>query len=268
MKAKVTRLFKEYYISVLSVVAFLSVWEIASRMNETLNIFVGTPTGAINEFINFFTAENILTYVLPSMEALLIGLVLSIFLGVLIGFLISLNQNVYRAFRPFIFTLNAIPAIVFLPLIIIFMGISVQSVVLAIVLMSVIPIVINVTEGIRNTDTSLIKMAQSFGANKFIILQKVVFPSVLPYLFSGVRIAIGKSLVALIIAELYGLNKGLGYLIAFYGSTVQTSRLIGIVLFILIINGILLILLRMAEKKILRTEPILKNLITVGGKYE
>jgi NitT/TauT family transport system permease protein len=241
-------LIKRNYISILSVSVFLLLWEIGSRVGFLPSDYVGTPSKIFIEFFGLFTAQNLSDYLLPSVESLFLGLALAIIMGVVLGYAIGMNITVRKIFKPFLFAINAVPAVVFFPLIILTLGISLQSVILTIVLMCFVPVMINVMEGVSSTDSQLLSMADSFGSKKLFVLKNIIFYSTLPYIFAGTRAAIGKSVIALIVAELYGLNQGIGYLVSYYGSTFQINKLMSLVLFILVLNGILFTILMGFEK--------------------
>jgi NitT/TauT family transport system permease protein len=245
---KIKKLFKKYDLSIISVVVFLVLWEIGGRLNLLPVDYIGMPSKIMVEFVHLLNPTFLGSYLLPSLEALIIGLTASIVLGVVLGFLIGVNPIVRKIFKPFMLALNAIPVIVFFPFFILIFGISLQSVITTIIIMCAIPILINVVEGVANTDPQLMIMAKSFNATSSFVVSEVVFFSSLPYIFSSIRAAIGKAIVALVIAEIYGLNKGIGYLISYYGSSFHVDKLMGIVLIILLINVILSSILWWVEK--------------------
>jgi NitT/TauT family transport system permease protein len=95
-------------------------------------------------------------------------------------------------------------------------------------------------------------MAKSFGANKLFILRTITFYSILPFVFSSLRIAVGRGLAGLIVGEAFGYGKGLGFLVSFYGNTFQTPRLMFVILVLLIISFILINLIGKSEKRVIK----------------
>lgn len=243
-------LLKKHGLSIISVIIFFLLWEIGSRLNVLPKDYIGTPSIFIVEFFHLFTPRIITTYLLPSVEALIIGLPTAILLGVVIAFAIGINPTVRKIFKPFLFAVNTIPVVVFFPLFVFAFGISLESVIIVIIAMCTVPVLINVVQGIASADPLLLTMAKSFKVSKFFVVKDILFFSALPYLIAGIRAAIGRSIIALIIAELYGLNRGIGYLIAFYGGSFHADKLMALVIFILLINCVLFAILWLIEKSL------------------
>ena len=111
--------------------------------------------------------------------------------------------------------------------------------------------VISIMEGVENSNGAMIKMAKSFQLSRRAILKKIIFFDSLPSIFSGIKIAIGRGVVGIVIAELFGQGKGLGYLIAIYGSTYQTEKLIFIIFLLFLITLLSIKIVSIIEKKVL-----------------
>ena len=246
---KTRELLSKHGLSIASVLVFFSLWEAGSRLGVLPKDYIGTPSVFFVEFYKLFNQRTINTYLLPSVEALVTGLLIAIVLGTVFGFAIGVNATVRKIFKPFLFAINTIPVVVFFPLFVFAFGISLESVIIVIVAMCTVPILINVVQGVASADSLLLTMAKSFKAKKLLVVKEVLFYSTLPYLFAGIKAAIGRSVIALIIAELYGLNRGIGYLIAFYGGSFHADKLMALVLFILLINCILFAILWFIEKR-------------------
>ncbi len=247
---------KKYGLSVLSVIIFIFLWEVGSRLGILPVDYIGTPSKIFFEFTHMWTPDFVNTYFLPSIEELFIGLAISIAVGTVFGFLIGINSTVRQIFKPFFFAINTVPVMVFFPLFIIAFGISLQTVIIAIVVTCAAPIMINVAEGVANTDPLLLGMAKSFNAKGFFVFKEVLLGSTLPYLFAGIKSGVGRAIIALIIAELYGLNKGIGYLISFYGSGLHTDKLMAIVLLILLLNCIIFSMIWLIERNLYEEKRI------------
>lgn len=245
---KLRKLLSKHGLSVTSVIVFFALWEAGSRFGILPKDYIGTPSVFFVEFFKLFDQRTINAYLLPSVEALITGLLIAIVLGTLVGFAIGVNATVRKIFKPFLFAINTIPVVVFFPLFVFAFGISLESVIIVIVAMCTVPILINVVQGVASADPLLLTMAKSFKAGKIFVVKEVLFYSTLPYLFAGIKAAIGRSVIALIIAELYGLNRGIGYLIAFYGGSFHADKLMALVLFILLINCILFAILWLVEE--------------------
>ncbi len=116
--------------------------------------------------------------------------------------------------------------------------------------MAVFPILINTMSGVKTTDPSLIKAARSYGANEFQMFKEVIFPSTLSYILTGIRLAIGRALIAVVVAEMLAANKGIGYAIRHASELFRTAEYLGYVGVLMVFSVLLTQLLKVVERKI------------------
>jgi NitT/TauT family transport system permease protein len=135
--------------------------------------------------------------------------------------------------------MDATPRVALLPLVIIWLGIGILSKVGIIFLGAVFPMLINARDGVKTTPLHLINAARSFGASEWQVFRSVVFPSSLPFVITGLRIAVGRALVGVLVGELYAATAGIGFMITVAGATFQTDKVfVGVLIFA--ISGIIL----------------------------
>lgn len=135
-------------------------------------------------------------------------------------------------FDPFVNAMNATPRVALLPLVIIWLGIGILSKLGIIFLGAVFPMLINARDGVKTTPLNLINAAKSFGATEWQIFKSVIFPSTVPFLLTGLRIAVGRALVGVLVGELYAATAGVGFMITVAGATFQTDKVfVGILIF-------------------------------------
>ena len=147
-----------------------------------------------------------------SLTNFLIGFAISVVLGVVMGVPMGWYKTVHKTFDPLLSGIYATPLIALLPLIIMMFGLGSVSKIIMTMLAAVFPILINTMVGIANTDNRLITMSRAFGARDSQIFMKVSLPGSLPYIVAGMRVALGRALVYIVVAEQYGAATGLGYL--------------------------------------------------------
>jgi ABC-type nitrate/sulfonate/bicarbonate transport system permease component len=140
------------------------------------------------------------------------------------GLAMGRSVAIRSTLEPFTTALNASPQVAFLPLLIIWLGIGFSSKVALVFLGSFIIVLINTETGVAHVDPRLIETARSFTAGERQILVKIVLPSALPFIIAGMRLAIGRALVMVVVAEIYASNKGLGYLIFQAGGMYDTAQ--------------------------------------------
>jgi NitT/TauT family transport system permease protein len=113
---------------------------------------------------------------------------------------------------------------------ILWLGIGIASKVAVVFLISVFPIVISTASGVRNVDAHYLEVARAFGARESQIVTKVMIPAALPFVLTGIRLAIGRAIVGVVVGELFGANAGLGFLIFTSGQTFDVPTLFSAVL--------------------------------------
>lgn len=244
---------KQFYtgISLISVAVFILLWEYIAVHRIVDPIFIGRPSLILGEFLSFFSNKIFLTSYFASIKTLLLGYLIALILGTVLGIIFGLNKLIYAALKPYIYAINSIPALAFIPIIIIWFGIGVFPKFFIIVLTAIIPMILNVIEGVNSVDKKLLKMAQSFSAGYFFRVKKIIIYEVIPFVVSGARNALGKAFVALIIAEFYGLGKdGLGYYISYYGETYKTNKFFAVLGVVLLTSLVLTYLLKLIERYI------------------
>jgi NitT/TauT family transport system permease protein len=200
------------WLGVMGVVAFFLGWELSTRL-EIINPFYFPPfSKIIIKGYELFANGSIWEHMWFSLTNFLIGFVISVVLGVVIGVPMGWYRAVHKTFDPLLSGIYATPLIALLPLIIMMFGLGSISKIIMTILAAVFPILINTMVGIANTDNRLITMARAFGAYDSQIFMKVSLPGSLPYIVAGMRVALGRALVYIVVAEQYGAATGLGYL--------------------------------------------------------
>ncbi|NLS07701.1 ABC transporter permease subunit [Rhizobium sp. P32RR-XVIII] len=116
--------------------------------------------------------------------------------------------------QPWISGLYATPTIALAPLFILWMGVGIWSKVVMVATLVIFPVIINTEAGLRTTSVNLIEMVRCFGANPAQVFMKVSLPSALPFIFAGLKLGIGRGLIGVVVAELFGSRAGIGQLIS------------------------------------------------------
>jgi ABC-type nitrate/sulfonate/bicarbonate transport system permease component len=203
---------------------FLGVWEAASRAGLIDPLFASSPTLIVAKFVEMFSDGSIWPHIAASAEVTAMGFALSVAVGVPLGLVMGRIPLIASTIEPFVAALYASPQVAFLPLLIIWLGIGFSSKVALVFLGSFIIVLINTETGVTQTDPRLIETARSFMANERQIMSKIVLPSALPFIIAGMRLAIGRALVMVVVAEIYASNRGLGYLIFQAGGMYDTAQ--------------------------------------------
>jgi ABC-type nitrate/sulfonate/bicarbonate transport system permease component len=150
--------------------------------------------------------------------------------GIAFGILIGASTTVADYSEVYLNALYATPLVAIAPLLILWLGIGVASKVAVVFLISVFPIVISTASGVRNVDAHFLEVARAFGAREGQIVAKVMVPAALPFVLTGIRLAVGRAIVGVVVGEVFGSSAGLGYLIYTAGQTFDVPTLFSAVL--------------------------------------
>ena len=186
-------------------------WELVPHLvtlSAGTKLFFTTPSQIAGTLWTMFATGTIWTPLGVSASGFALGLGLAIVVGLPLGVLIGRSRTLNAMLDPFITAFNATPRLVFLPLIMLWFGLGLWSKVVIVFIGALFPILINTYEGVRNADKVLINVVRSFGAKEWDIARLVVVPNALPYIIAGLRLAIGRAVLGVVVAEFFGSEYG------------------------------------------------------------
>ena len=249
------RLNSKYLYGGGAVVAVLVLWQIVAALRIKPAIILPGPTDVIAAFRQLFASATIWTDLATSGKELLYGLVLATLVGLPLGLLIGWYRKLSYAASPLINFLYATPRIALTPLLIIWLGIGMTSKIAIVFLMAIFPIMINTASGVQNLDPAVLRVARCFGAGDLAIFRTIALPGSVPFIISGLRLAVGQALIGVFVAELSGATNGVGMLMNNAGQQFQTSVVFA-GLFIFALTGVVLTgLLRAVEQRFAAWRP-------------
>lgn len=222
-RAAATFLAYRFTLPILSVVIFLSAWQIVgSSINP---ILLATPSGVAIAFAAIVADGTLAPAFLRAMEVLAVGFGLSAVVGIAVGVLMGRSEAANGVISPYVNFFQATPLIGLVPLVVIWTGIGFEAEVTVTFLLAVWSIIINTSEGVKNTPATLIDMARIYHASERSVIRNIAMPYAVPFIFAGLRIALAKALIGVVIAEMDVSLKGLGGLITNFGDAFQTASL-------------------------------------------
>jgi NitT/TauT family transport system permease protein len=241
-----------------SIVLLLLVWQFLPYfvpMKEGTKLFFTVPSQIVGTLWSMFATGSIWAPLGVSATAFAIGLAMAIAAGLPLGILLGRSRTLNAMFDPFITAFNATPRLVFLPLLMLWFGIGLWSKVAIVFLGALFPLLINTYEGVRNADKVLINVVRSFGAGEWDIARLVVIPNSLPFIVVGLRLAIGRAVLGVVVAEFFGAQDGLGVVMVRAASAFQVDVVFaGLIVFAglsLIMTG----LVKLLEERMSRWRP-------------
>ena len=205
---------EKYLAGTLSVLGGLLLWEAVSRLFVANPLFLAAPTQIAQAIWALTLSGEMERHVAISAAEFAVGYVIASVIGIAVGFGMANNARFKQAMQPWISGLYATPTIALAPLFILWLGIGIWSKVLVVIFLVLFPVTINTEAGLRTTSERLIEMLRSFGASPRQIFFKVSLPSALPFILAGLKLGIGRGLIGVVVAELFGSRAGLGRLIS------------------------------------------------------
>lgn len=235
-------------LRVLSLAVILGAWELYGRHTSPL-LFTYPSAIAVAGF-QLARTSALWTALGQSLTVLAAGLGLSVVVGVAAGLAIGRSRVVDALLQVPIDALYATPTVALVPVIVLWVGFGPVAKVVVVFLFSVFAIVINTARGVKEVDADLVEVARSYLATEVGLWRDVVLPSALPYVVTGVRLAVGRALVGVVIAEFYTAIAGLGYLIVLYANSFQTARVFVPVVILMALGVTLTWLLQLVETRL------------------
>ena len=239
--AEASRIYKIYLanekkiLGTIAVAIFLTAWELVGNVFQLINpMFMSAPSLIFKAGYEMFRSDEIYHDLYVSGVEFLGGYFLAAAVGIPFGIMTGWYKRMSYIFDPFVNALNATPRVALLPLVIIWLGIGILSKVGIIFLGAVFSILINTRDGVKTTPANLLNAARSFGASEWMVFKTVVVPSTIPFILTGLRLAVGRALVGVLVGELYAATAGIGFMITVAGATFQTDKVfVGVGIFAL-----------------------------------
>lgn len=170
-------------------------------------------------------------------------------IGIPVGLVMGRYRTVEYALDPYVWLMYSAPMVALYPLIVLIVGIGQPAVVVVAVLLSIVPVIINTSQGVRNVDEALIRVAESFGAKEPMILRKVILPASIPTIMAGVRLGLGRALVGVVVGGFFAGNSGIGYDVTYAAGRLDTTGVIASVVVIVVVGVVLNSVARWIERK-------------------
>jgi NitT/TauT family transport system permease protein len=235
-------------VNVLSIATLAVLWEVAGRMMDT-NL-IPPLSNIANAWLRLLINGKLLENLVTSLWTLAAGFFLAVILGVIIGVLMGRFRPVEHFLDLYINALMSAPMTAFVPLLIMWFGLGVQSRIAVVFLFAFFVIVINTMTGVKQVDRIFVEMARSFGAKELEVFFKVVLPAAMPAIMAGVSIGMGRAVKGIVTAEMLLTLTGIGGMIMQYGSAFATDALFAVILTILMVAMIAMKLIKIVDRRL------------------
>ncbi len=229
-------------------VLFLALWEIFAYFNLINTLIFSSPSRIIATIGKLYTSGELFYHIGITLYETLLGFVISTVLGVLIAIILWWSETLRKILDPYIVVLNSLPKIALGPIVIIWFGAGMQSIIVICILITIIITIISMLNAFRSCDKDKILLMQSMGANKFQILYKLILPASVPQFISVLKISIGMSWVGSIMGEYLISSAGLGYLIVYGSQVFKLDLVMASTLLLCILASLMYVIVNYIEK--------------------
>ena len=235
-------------ISILIII--LGVWEILGQLKLINTFITSSPSRIMSTIVTLFESGDLWYHMGITLFETMAGFVIATLLGSIIAIALWWSEKLRKILDPYIVVLNSLPKIALGPLIIIWVGAGMQSIITICVLVLIIITVISMLNAFTECDKDKILLMRSMGASKWQILTKLVLPNALPQFVSILKINVGMSWVGSIIGEYLVSSAGLGYLIVYGSQVFQLDLVMSSIVLLCILAGMMYGIVSIIEKKI------------------
>jgi len=212
-----------WVITVASVAVVLIIWEIVGRQINP--VFGSYPTAIAAAFWELLISGQLGAALYDSLRPFVLGYGLAIVVGIPVGLVVGRFRVAEAALGLYVTAGYAMPLVALVPLLILWLGLGFAVKVAVVFLMSLFPIIINTWLGVVAVPKTLIEVGKSFVAPDLVILRRIILPATLPYIMAGIRLAVGRAVVAMVIAEFFTTISGLGAVIINSANNFDTATM-------------------------------------------
>lgn len=230
-------------------VGFFILWEAAARLRLIDPFIFSQPTRMAAALADMVKSGMIWTHVGITLYETIVGFVLGTILGTAAAVVLWWNEFVSEVCEPYLVVLNSLPKTALAPIIIVWLGNNMTSIIATALMTSVIVTILSVLNGFLHVDEDKIKLIKTFGGTKLQVLRKVVLPACVPDIISALKINVGLSFVGVIVGEFLVSKAGLGYLIVYGGQVFKLDWVMLSVIILAVMASILYQLIVLLEKR-------------------
>ena len=230
------------------VALILIVWEIVGPFISP--IFFSYPSKIAVAFYSLTISGELPYFLGQSLEVMVYGLSIAIIVGIPLAVAMARFRWLDWALDLPINALYATPLVAVVPLLVLWFGIYLKAKIIVVFLFAVFPVLINTYQGVRECDKNMLEVARSFRSSEWLMWQDVLLPFAVPYIIAGIRLAIGRGLIGMIIAEFYTTITGLGFMITRYANMFEMDKTFVPVIVLMVLGVSLTSLLKWAGRRI------------------
>ena len=239
---------QNFGIRLVALAIALSLWQIVG-MNTDPVLFT-TPIKVAFAAVDMIWSGELWQAMAPSLFVLMIGLTLAIIFGITVGLMLARFQILDVAITVYITFLYSIPSVALVPLIVLWAGYQTTAKVIILFLFAFFPMVINTYQGVKAVDPKLLEVGRAFRCSERQLWGNIILPASLPFIVTGIRLAVGRGMIGMVLADLYTAISGVGYLIVRTAGVLEVDRMFVPIVTLGLLGVTLTAILRYVEKRV------------------
>lgn len=213
-------------VSVISIGVFLALWELTNRFAGLPHSMFTGPYEVFGVLVQLTATGELLTHIRVTVGTFLLGYAISAVVGIALGLVLGVRSELEAVVGPYLTAMYSAPRVAFVSLLLVWFGFGLATNVTLVFLGALFPIVLNTTAGAKLVYPVYLKVGRSFRATRWETFSKIVLPFTLPYIFTGLHLAVGRGLIGVVVGELFGSRAGLGYFISRAGFEFRPDNLL------------------------------------------
>lgn len=226
-----------YQISIF--ILFIIIWQLLTDFNIVDSFIISSPKRIIKTIISLYKTNNLFIHIYTTLIETIISFIISMIISILLATILWYFPKLSKIIDPYLTILNSLPKVALGPIILIWFGTNIKSIIIMAILISSIVLTINIYNGFNNIDNNKIKLIKSITNSKYKLYKYLILPANIKTIISNLKICISMSLIGIIMGEFLVSKKGIGYLIM-YGSQVFNLDLVMAGIIILCIGASIL----------------------------
>ena len=229
-------------------------WELLAKYKIINTFITSSPSNVIKTIISLYKDNNLFNNIWTTIYETIISFGIGTIIGIVTAIILWWNNFIYKVVDPYLTVLNSLPKIALGPIIIIFFGANIKSIIIMALLISVIVTIITVYNGFISTDKNRINLLKSFSASKYQIFKMVILPSSYSTIISSLKINISMTLIGVIMGEFLVSKKGIGYLINYGSQVFNLNLVISGIIILMIVSYLMYIIVSYIEKILIKKD--------------
>ena len=229
-------------------------WQLLADFKIINTFITSSPSNVVKTIITLYNDNNLFNNIWTTIYETIISFSLGTIIGIIIAIILWYSNFLYKVIDPYLTIINSLPKIALGPIIIIFFGANIKSIIIMALLISVIVTIITVYNGFISTDKNKINLLKSFSATKYQIFKLVILPSSYQTIISSLKINISMSLIGVIMGEFLVSKQGIGYLINYGSQVFNLNLVISGIIILMIVSYLMYIIVSYIEKILIKKD--------------